>query len=457
MFTSDKPIISALRVSLLYLGISIIWIAVTDNLILGFYSDPITITRLQTQKGWFFVFMSGTLIFFLMLNEIRRNWSSEQKIRIQNERLTALRLIDDAIASRKNYEALSRIFLEQVVSQLDVDAADLLLFEREDQSLEFTSGYGFKNSPKCSIDWGKSIAWQIVQDKKEHIETKFEHVFDLYPRSEHFREEGFVFYCGFPLITQGNVVGVLEVFNRAHVEPDNVWLEFFRLLAGQAAIAIEHIQLIESLNEANHTMLNAYETTLEGWANALELRDDEIKGHSQRVTEMTVALAMEMGFTEEQLVHVRRGALLHDIGKMGIPDSILHKPGPLTEEEWEEMRRHPVYAYNLLSKSEFLEPAMDIPHYHHERWDGSGYPEGLKGEDIPLAARIFAVVDAWDALRSPRPYRDAWPHQKVCRYLEEQAGKEFDTGVVGVFLELLNGRCKEETEELRNVYENSEN
>ena len=222
MFRSNKPIISALRVALLYLVISILWIIVTDSLVLRFDSNPITITRLQTQKGWFFVFMSGVLIFFLMLNEFRRNWSSEQKIQIQNERLSALRLIDDAIAARMDYDVLSRMFLEQVVNQLDVDAADLLLFNREDQSFEFTIGYGFKDFHEFSIDWGKSIAWQILEEKKEQIETKFEHVLDLYPRREQFREEGFVFYCGFPLVTQDNVVGVVEVFNRTHVEPDKV-------------------------------------------------------------------------------------------------------------------------------------------------------------------------------------------------------------------------------------------
>ena len=152
---------------------------------------------------------------------------------------------------------------------------------------------------------------------------------------------------------------------------------------------------------------------------------------------MTLRLARALGMKEEELVHVRRGALLHDIGKMGVPDGILLKPGSLTPEEWEIMRRHPQYAYEMLSPIAYLRLALDIPYCHHEKWDGTGYPRGLKGEQIPLAARIFAVVDVWDALGSDRPYRPAWPPEKLYAYLKEEAGKHFDPRVVEVFLKIL--------------------
>jgi len=180
----------------------------------------------------------------------------------------------------------------------------------------------------------------------------------------------------------------------------------------------------------------AYDTTLVGWSHAMDLRDKETEGHTQRVTEKSVRLAREIGFTEDELVHVRRGALLHDIGKIGIPDSILLKPGPLTDEEWIQMRKHPQYAYDLLWPIVYLRPALDIPYYHHEKWDGTGYPNGLKGEQIPLSARLFAVIDVWDALRSDRPYRPALPEVEVLEYITQQGGKHFDPQVVECFLRM---------------------
>jgi cyclic di-GMP phosphodiesterase len=184
-------------------------------------------------------------------------------------------------------------------------------------------------------------------------------------------------------------------------------------------------------------LASAYEATLEGWARALDLRDKETEGHSRRVTDLTVRLARMMGVSDADCVHIRRGALLHDIGKMGIPDGILHKPSPLNAEEWDIMRRHPSHAYELLAPVEYLRPALDIPYCHHEKWDGTGYPRGLKGEEIPLAARIFAAVDIWDALRSDRPYRPAWPEPRVREYLATLADAHLDPRVTQVFLELL--------------------
>lgn len=192
------------------------------------------------------------------------------------------------------------------------------------------------------------------------------------------------------------------------------------------------------LEEASQGLQNAYDATLQGWSNALELREHETAGHSRRVVHATLSLAQALGIEEEELLHLQRGALLHDIGKMGIPDSILLKPGPLSAEEWETMRKHPLYAYEMLGEIPYLTPALSIPLFHHERWDGSGYPRGLYGEAIPLPARIFAVIDVWDALSHRRPYRDAWPHDEMIAYLKAQAGFQFDPQVVEVFLDLLS-------------------
>ncbi|KPL91850.1 phosphohydrolase [Levilinea saccharolytica] len=216
---------------------------------------------------------------------------------------------------------------------------------------------------------------------------------------------------------------------------DEEWLEFLITIAGQLSIAVENAILFSDLQQSNRELAEAYDATIEGWSRALDLRDKETEGHTRRVTEMTLRLAEAMGVSGEERVYYRRGALLHDIGKMGIPDSILLKPGSLTTEEWAIMRRHPSYAQAMLSPIPYLWQSLDIPYSHHERWDGSGYPRGLKGELIPLAARIFAVVDVWDALTSNRPYRPAWGEEEALAYIRDQAGKHFDPAVVNIFLE----------------------
>jgi len=258
-----------------------------------------------------------------------------------------------------------------------------------------------------------------------------------FSRSTLLRDESFVTYYGVPLIAKGQVQGVLDIFHRAPLQPDPDWTDFLETLATQAAIAIDNAKLFNDLQRSNVELALAYDTTIEGWARALELRDMETEGHSQRVTELTLELARQQGMSDEELVHIRHGALLHDIGKMGVPDSILHKPGPLTDEEWAIMHQHPVYAYNLLNPIAYLRPAVDIPYCHHEKWDGSGYPRGIKGEQIPLSARIFAVVDVWDALCSDRPYRPAWLEEKALAFIKDEAGSHFDPRVVEAFLLLI--------------------
>ncbi len=195
--------------------------------------------------------------------------------------------------------------------------------------------------------------------------------------------------------------------------------------------------MVASLKQSQEELILAYDRTLAGWAKALELHDRETVGHSERVTNLTLELAKAMGIQGDALIDIRRGALLHDIGKMGIPDSILNKNGSLTEAELEIVRRHPTHAYNMLKDIEHLRSALEIPYGHHEKWDGTGYPNGLKEDAIPLSARIFAVVDVFDALISDRPYRKAMPYETVLSYLREQSGKHFDPKVVETFMQVL--------------------
>jgi len=193
-----------------------------------------------------------------------------------------------------------------------------------------------------------------------------------------------------------------------------------------------------NLHEAHTQLLDAYEATIEGWTRALDLRDKETEGHSRRVTEITINLGRAYGLNDDELLQVRRGALLHDMGKMGIPDAILHKAGALNDDEWIIMRKHPQFAFEMLNTVEYLKPALDIPYCHHEKWDGSGYPRGLKGEEIPIVARLFAIVDVWDALTSDRPYRAAWKKEDALAYIKDQSGKHFDPKVVDLFLKEIS-------------------
>ena len=209
-----------------------------------------------------------------------------------------------------------------------------------------------------------------------------------------------------------------------------------RDITDRIAAAAELRRVNQALQATNQELERSYDAALEGWSDALELRERDTAGHSQRVVDLTLAIARSMGLQESQLIHIRRGALLHDIGKMGIPDSILLKPGPLTEDERATMRHHPIFAYKLLKRIEYLQPALDIPYYHHERWDGLGYPNRIAGDRIPIAARIFTVVDVWDALTSDRPYRPAWTKEEAFQYIQNQSGKQFDPQVVQEFIRI---------------------
>jgi PAS domain S-box-containing protein len=368
---------------------------------------------------------------------IRRVALHEQTMR-QLQHLDALRSIDTAISSMFDLRLTLGILLDHITSQLVVDAADILLFNPLTHILEFTAGRGFRTSgiERSHLRLGEGYAGRAALER-----TRF-NIPDLSAQGNGFLRlpllegEAFIAYYGVPLVTKGQVKGVLEIFHRAVLNPDVEWLDFLETLAGQAAIAIDNASLFESLQHSNMELATAYDATIEGWSRALDLRDRETEGHTQRVTEMTIRLAQAMNMSEDELVHLRRGTLLHDIGKMGVPDEILHKPGPLTGEERKVMRQHPQFAFEMLSPIAYLRQAIDIPYYHHEKWDGSGYPGGLKGEQIPYAARIFSVVDVFDALTSDRPYRKAWTRRAALEYIRGRAGKQFDPQVVRVFLDL---------------------
>lgn len=245
-----------------------------------------------------------------------------------------------------------------------------------------------------------------------------------------------------PLVVKGVSVGAFIMASvgekRAFGRTD---IDLCRTLAHQISLAVTNAQLHDSLMEANLQLAHAYDATLEGWAVALEMRDQETKGHADRVERLTMHLAAEMGVPPDQWDHVRRGTLLHDIGKMVVPDAILQKPGPLTDDEWEVMKTHPQKAQDMLAGIEFLAPALDIPYCHHERWDGTGYPQGLAGKDIPLVARIFSVVDVYDALTSDRPYRKRWSHEQAIAHIREQTARHFDPNVVEAFLSAIEDGC----------------
>ncbi len=365
---------------------------------------------------------------------------AEEKIRRQFEHLTALSAIDRVITANFDLKLSLAEILTHVTVELDVDAADILILNSNSQILEFGAERGFrtKNVKKAQVRLGESYAGRAA------LERQLVQIPDLTVAQDNaflrnfLAEENFVCYYGVPLITKGQVKGVLEVFNRSVFEPDAEWFDFFDTLAGQTAIAIENATLFQSLQRSNSELTLAYDATIEGWSRALDLRDKETEWHTLRVTEMVVKLGRAFGLSDAELVQVRWGSLLHDIGKMGVSDNILHKPGPLTVEEQIEMKKHPTVAYEMLAPIRYLRLALDIPRYHHEKWDGSGYPDGLKGTQIPLFARIFTIVDVWDALSSDRPYRTAWPKEKVYEHIRALSGIHFDPQVVDVFMHVPN-------------------
>lgn len=374
----------------------------------------------------------------MILRDITEKKLNEERSRIQMQRLATLRVVDMTIAASMDLDQVLNILLEKIINELKVDSC-LLLLLNSDQHLVYRAVKGIKNEAikqTCVKVGEKYAGWVALTCKPVYLLQNAENPNPFLSRSD-IAQAGYIAYYCTPLIAKGRVLGVVEIFNRKPLPSDPDWISFFEALADQAAIAIDNASLMEMVEKTNQELIAAYDATIQGWAHALELRDVVTEGHSQRVLNLTLLIAREMGFQENDLVHFQRGALLHDIGKMAVPDAILFKAGPLLPEEWKIMRKHPQYAYELLSGVPFLKPSLDIPYCHHERWDGSGYPRGLKGEEIPLAARIFAVVDVWDALLSDRPYRDAWDEERAKKYIQQNAGILFDPVVVEVFLKQL--------------------
>jgi HD-GYP domain-containing protein (c-di-GMP phosphodiesterase class II) len=356
-------------------------------------------------------------------------------------RVTALRTLNLAVSGDVDLNISLEVLLDQLVEHFGVDAADVLVLNPKNREFVYAVGRGFET--QFAKDGGlcgeNVLSGQAVQDRKNVFVKKL---------SEHkqideaclklINEEKFISYLALPLIAKGEVKGVLEIFHRTEYELEDEWLNFMEALAADAAMAIDHAELIGSLQRSNEELKAAYDATIWGWSKALELRDKETQGHSERVVDLTVRLAQRLGVWEGDLPALRRGAILHDIGKMAVPDSILLKPQPLSPEEWEIMSRHPEFARQMLSSIPFLQNSLDIPYCHHERWNGGGYPRGLKGEEIPLAARIFSVVDVWDALTSHRPYRDGWPLEEAYAYIHTHSGNLFDPHVVDLFLKMMD-------------------
>ncbi len=369
-------------------------------------------------------------------NAIHRMYLHEQTVK-QLERLAALRSIDLAISNILDLQVTLKILINEVIRQLRVDAAAVLLIQAGSGRLEYVAGQGFytRNIEATSLRMGEGNAGRAALGRRIAEIPDLRNVNGIFTRAQLLADERFIAHYVVPLITKGEVKGVLEVFNRSQLNPNREWVDFLETLGGQTAIAVENSMLFQGLQRSNFELAMAYDATIEGWSRALDLRDRETEGHTQRVTDMTLKLAHKIGLSDERLVSIRRGALLHDIGKMGIPDHILHKPEPLTDEEQQIMRQHPQLAYDMLEPIAYLRDSLDIPYRHHEKWDGTGYPYGLSGTQIPLEARLFTIVDVWDALTTDRPYRKSWPRQKALDYIREESGKHFDPQLVEVFLQ----------------------
>ena len=396
---------------------------------------------LEKKVKWFearFSSVENDHIIIVMQN-ITEEKQKEIQFKRQHKWLAALQAIDLSIASGTNLALSLSVLLKHVTAELEVDAADILVLKKNEANLEFFAGYGFNvpSSENHYAQLGTGYAGiAALEQRTVHIEKESGHPNDFlhFPT---FSQEGFVDYYAIPLIVKGIVKGVLEIFHRTLIQRDSEWLNFLEMLGRQAAIAIDNAMLFDDLQHSQIELEQAYNATILGWSHALDLRDKETEDHTRRVTNITLKLASFMKVPQDELIHIQRGAILHDIGKMGIPDYILHKRGALTDKEWKIMRQHPEYAFEMLAPISYLKPALDIPHFHHEKWDGSGYPYGLKGTQIPLAARIFAVADVYDALTSERPYRSAWSRKKAQDYIFSKANEHFDPDVVDCFRKMM--------------------
>jgi len=364
---------------------------------------------------------------------------SDQKILEQIEYLTVIHEIDNIVLESQDFVPSLKVILLQVLKKLKADAGVVFTIESQTMAIKYATSLGIseKGIEQIKLHDFMNLAREAVNENKTIFVPDVSRSAEKITLIDVMSEEGFVSTVIVPLFAKQNNIGVLQIFNRNRFEEGHDWMDSFNAFGSQIAIAIDSANAFSNLKRSNDNLIQAYDETIKGWSRGMDLRDRETEGHSLRVTEMTLILAKEFGMNKTDLVNVRRGALLHDMGKLGIPDSILLKPGKLTDEEWVIMRQHPQFAVDMLGPIDYLRPALDIPFGHHEKWDGSGYPQGLKGKQIPLAARLFAVVDVWDALRSDRPYRAAWSKEKVLEHIQAGSGSHFDPEIVEIFIKIM--------------------
>jgi response regulator RpfG family c-di-GMP phosphodiesterase len=405
-----------------------------DETVLGFVNVDSTTPDFYSEEH-----AHNLILFTDQVSTALKNARLFEATQLRLNRMQAMTQIDQAINSSLDLNVSLEIVISNAKEQLNADAVDILRLEDSTSSLIFTKAKGFKTDEihKTNLSLGNGFPGRAALERAIVVVPDLNSTDANVIRKILVEREGFISYYCSPLITKGKLKGVMEVYFRQPFHADQEWLEFLEMLCQQTAIAINNAELVNSLQKSNFELLNAYETTLKGWVDALDMRDHETQGHTLRVTEFSLNLAKRIGIKDSEIINFQRGALLHDIGKVAVPDAILNKPGPLTDEEWVIMRGHPLIAFQLLSKSKYLIPALDIPYCHHEKWDGSGYPRGLKGEAIPLAARIFSIIDVWDALTSDRPYRKAWTKKKALNYIQEQSEIYFDPKVVTGFVALI--------------------
>jgi PAS domain S-box-containing protein len=377
-----------------------------------------------------------------ILRDVSERVKSTERIQTQLRRLYALHSVDAAITASFDLKVTLSVILRQMINQLGADVADILILNPNTHMLEYACGQGFqvRQPQPLPVMMGQGYAGKAALERRTISFPGLENQPTDTLFAPGLLQEKFSNYYAVPVIAKGEVKGVLEIYHRSLLQPDDEWLDFLSTMANQAAVAIDSANLFQDLQRSNAELSLAYDAAIESWAQVLELTNRENGAHAYRVVELTIKLARLMGIAEQELIHFRRGALLHDVGKLGIPEAILNKPGPLDEAEWKIMQTHPKLAYDLLCSVNYLAPALDIPHYHHERWDGSGYPEGLREEQIPFAARLFAIVDVYDALTSTRSYRPAWSRQVALNHIQGSSGKLFDPAVVKAFLQVMKDR-----------------
>jgi len=359
------------------------------------------------------------------------------QMKLKQSQLRALMSVGQVINSSLGLRRVFEEVMDSLISLMHAERGFLMLRESNgEMAVQIARGIAHINLDEEAFKVSKTVVRKVVDTGAPVLTTnaQADPRFDAQMSVAAYQLRSIL--C-VPLKLKDDLIGVLYVDNRAHagIFKDND-LELISAFADQAAVAIDSARLFEDLQESHRELEKAYQATLEGWVRGLDLRDKETEGHTQRVTVLTERLARSMGVEGQALVNITRGALLHDIGKMGIPDGILLKPGQLTDDERMLIQKHPVYAYQMLSPIAFLVPAIDIPYCHHEKWDGSGYPRGLRGKEIPFAARIFPVIDVWDALTSNRPYRKELPQYEVRARIQADSGKHFDPVVVDAFMEM---------------------